>query len=73
MEQKMHNFFAIYLSFLTVSSVVKIHVILFERIHFKQGKKIFKITCIYILAYNKVIHWLRYGKCDENHNGIHDS
>jgi hypothetical protein len=55
MEQKMHNFFAIYLSFLTVSSVVKIHVILFERIHFKEGKKIFKITCIYILTYNKVI------------------
>ena len=34
MEQKMHNFFAICLSFLTVSSVVKIHVILFERIYF---------------------------------------
>ena len=32
MEQKMHNFFAIYLSFLTVSSVVKIHVISFKQI-----------------------------------------
>ena len=50
MEQKMHDFFAIYLSFLTISSDVKIYVILFEKIYFKQGKKIFKITRIYILA-----------------------
>ena len=73
MEQKMHIFFAIYLSFFTVSSVVKIHVISFKRIYFKQGKKIFEIICIYILAYNKVIQWLRYKKYDENHNRLHNS